>query len=161
MKFAGVDYDSHRVDIVLVDLDTHAAEWRRYPLTGPLLAGDAFDRARRVRLVMPTRSQWEDAGVAQVAIEDPKSRQFAAAVALGRVQGAILSTIPSGLHVLPLTPTQWKQALGLKPNSKTTKADVREYAIAAGAPADWPQDAHDAFCITHAAIRLGDRAAAA
>lgn len=170
MKFAGIDYDTRRVDVVLIDLDDpYLHEWRHYPLTGPLLEHeDAFDRARHVRDVLPSRTAWADEGVVLIAIEQPYSTSFRSSAGLSRVQGAILACLPSPhasphVAVLPLEPNRWKQTLGLKAGGKReqTKAEVRAYALGLGCPQTWPQDACDAFCIARAALHLSDAAARA
>lgn len=44
MTFAGIDFSTRFVDVVLLNLDDDHAAWLRFPLTGQ----DAFDRARHV-----------------------------------------------------------------------------------------------------------------
>src|SRR5574337_1266141 len=107
------------VDVVLVDEDTGAAEWQRWPLEGQ----DAFDRARSVRLAMPGRGWWEDHSVIALAIEEPAGHNTRP---LNRVQGAILARLPASLLVHPLRPSEWRKLVGLPGNA--SKAAVAERA---------------------------------
>jgi len=158
-KFAGIDYDTKRIDVVLVDEHGRPLEHRRYPLTGPFLEGeDAFERARRIRDVLPARTSWADEGVEAVAIEQPYSDTFRASAGLQRVQGGIVACLPSPLdrsvQVERFTPAEWRRANGLPAGGKrnAVKAATRTYAIAQGCPDTWPQDAFDAYCVARAVL---------
>lgn len=160
-RFAGIDYDTKRIDVVLVDEDGAPLEHRRYPLTGPFLEHeDAFERARRIRDVLPARSSWADEGVEVVAVEQPYSDTFRASAGLQRVQGGILACLPSPLDrsvtVARFTPAEWRRANGLPAGGKRNalKAATRAYAISRGCSSSWPQDAFDAFCVALAALQL-------
>lgn len=159
MRFAGVDFSTHNVDLVLIDLDNlEPPAWHRYMLIGET----AFDRARNVRDAMPARTAYDDEGVVLVAIEAPFSRgRPAAGAALSRVQGAILACLPAGVEVLELRANEWRDALGLPTRGTTAelKAHAARYAWARGARIDWPIDATDAYCIAAAAIEICDKAA--
>ena len=135
---AGVDYSTHAVDIVLLDEDTDAATWHRFPLAGR----DAFERARYVRLAMPGGSFWDD--VLAVGIEEPRGYNSGA---LYRVQGAILARVPLDKLVQPLGPSEWRRRVGLSGNA--SKEDVRVLVKAAAflERIGWEQDACDAYCI--------------
>lgn len=161
-KFAGIDFDSNRVDIVTVNIDTLEPRWYRFSLIGPELAGDAFERARRIRYALPPRASWADVGVVQFAIEKPIGQKKGSSP-LFRIQGGILACLPREIPAIELLPYEWKQALDLPGSGarEKTKAEVRMKAVELGAPEDWPQDAHDALCIAHAAIRLCEKGAAA
>jgi hypothetical protein len=145
---AGIDYSTRFVDVVLLDENTDAAEWRRFPLEG----ADAFDRARRVRTRFPgpAHSMWDD--VLAIGIEEPRGYNSGA---LYRVQGAILACVAAHKLVQPWIPSAWRKTVGLPGNA--SKLNVAEYvsvarwgqATAWGADSDivWPQDACDAYCI--------------
>jgi hypothetical protein len=139
MTIAGCDYSTHAVDIVLLDEDTDAATWHRFPLAGR----DAFERARYVRVGMPGGSFWDD--VLAVGIEEPRGYN---AGALYRVQGAILARIPLDKLVQPLGPSEWRRRVGLSGNASKgeVKSQVITWAWASGA-GGWPLDACDAYCI--------------
>jgi|KBSMisStandDraft_5_1062788.scaffolds.fasta_scaffold18553_9 hypothetical protein len=161
MSFAGVDYDTKRIDVVLVDDDGRPLEHRRYQLTGPFLEGeDAFERARHIRDVLPARSSWADEGVELVAIEQPYSDTFRASAGLQRVQGGIVACLPSPhdrtVTVVRFTPAEWRRANGLPAGGKrnAVKAATRTYAIARGCPESWPQDAFDAYCVALAGLQM-------
>lgn len=160
MTFAGIDYDSSSIDVVRLELDTDTARHDRILLdsTGKL---DAFERARRVRNLMPPRGAWADDGVVTIALEDPKSRSFAAATALARVQGAILACLPESVAVISMPPYEWKIAVGVSGNAK--KELVREWALRTwpNLPERYTQDALDAYAIAWAARAICEKAAAA
>ncbi len=163
---AGIDYSSNAIHIVLVDEETGApTNWKKIDLAcGP---GDSFERCRRARDLLPARSRWSDIGVVAVAIEATFSRDFRAATALARVQGALLACLPRDLLIVPLAanhraPEGWK-ALTV---GKTTasKEEVRDWAINAcnrGMPPALEQDFYDAFCLARAMRELLERRVAA
>lgn len=161
MQVAGIDFSSHAVDIVTIDVDgTAEPTWHRYVLDGQ----DAFDRARTVRgnVPGPWNNFWDD--ILAIGIEEPQMRgsSMATAYALYRVQGAVLACLPPSILVHPLRPASWRAAVGLAGNA--TKQDVARHSDFLRAPgtSDWPQDAHDAHLIafaTRAAIVPGEAAA--
>lgn len=144
---AGIDFSSRAIDIVLVDVDERLAPvWTRYQLSGQ----DAFDRTRRVGMVMPGLKSgfWDD--VIAVGIEHPAGK-FGTGVMM-RVQGAVLAMLPSGVLVQPWPPSLWRKSVGLKGNA--SKADVVAFCLPVGDDGlgDWPQDAYDAYCIALATL---------
>lgn len=152
--FVGIDYDSRAVYTVSIDEETggYAGSHRADLACGP---GDSFDRARRVRDLLPVRSRWEDAGVVAVGIETTFSFTFNAAVALARVQGAILACFPRDLMVVPLPAAHrdgWKALTVGKTNA--SKEDVIAWALGNGAPAGLLPDFYDAFAIARATAFL-------
>lgn len=154
--FAGIDYDSEAVYTALVDEDTgELVEHRSVDLAcGP---GDSFDRARRVRDLLPDRGRWEDAGVLAIGIEATYSQAFKATIALGRVQGAVLACLPPRILILPIAanrkaPAGWKALTVGRTNA--SKDDVADWARANGAPGGLEQDFYDAFCIARATGRI-------
>lgn len=151
---AGIDYDSNAVYTVAIAEDDGAfAMANKVDLAcGP---GDAFDRARRARDLLPARTRWEDAGVVALGIEETFSHAFKAAVALARVEGAILACLPRDLVVLPLAAAHhggWKELTVGKTNA--SKAEVIEWALANGAPPRLEHDFYDAFAIARATALL-------
>ncbi len=152
---AGVDFSSKAVDIVLLDEDTDAATWHRFPLTGQ----DAFDRTRAVRAAMPGASFWDD--VLAVGIEDPRGY---GAGSLYRVQGAILACLPAAILAHPLIPSSWRKTVGLPGNAPKLAimefVDTRQQENGASLFQRWPQDACDAYCIALATRTLVERVAA-
>lgn len=143
---AGIDFSTHAIDIVLLDEDTSAATWHRFPLAGQ----DAFDRARKVREALHgTSGLWDE--TLACGIEEPRGY---GAGSLYRIQGAILSCLPHGLLVQPFIPSEWRAAVGLKGNA--TKDQVYAHAALMRVPDGelWAQDAMDAYCIARATERL-------
>lgn len=148
---AGIDYDSEAVYIVGIDETTGDwLGWSSVDLAcGP---GDSFERARRVRDLLPARGAWADAGVIAIGIEATLSRQRASVAALSRVQGALLACLPRDVRVVPLTVNRrtvgWKALTVGKTNA--SKAQVKAWALEQGAPVGLVQDFYDAFCIAQA-----------
>lgn len=157
MAICGIDFSTHFVDIVLLDENTDAATWHRFALEGQ----DAFDRARNVHHAMPHGSFWDD--VMAVGIEQPRGNH--GVVHIARIQGAVLTCIPSRLLVQPWNPSAWRKAVALKGNA--TKDEVATYArrdwpgdIVLPERVSWPQDACDAFCIALATRSVIEQVAA-
>lgn len=153
MTVAGIDFSTRAIDVVLIDEDTHAAEWHRFDVTEDALTGDicgdAFERARRVRHTLPKTSWWEDEGVIAIGLEQPRGNH--GITPLFRMQGAILACLPTRILVTPWNPSSWRLEVGLKGNA--LKADVNLHALTLLGDqhvAGWPQDAYDAFCIARA-----------
>lgn len=164
--FAGIDFDTHAVHLVLLD-EEGAARYHAYELEG----ADAFERTRSVRDAMPPRTHWADEGVIAAGIELPfgpnKGR-------LWPVFGAIVTCLPRWLLVQPLTAGGWRRHVGLAGNA--SKDQVAQRVVDYGPPhADptekmcgrrkcwcctWPQDAFDAFCLALAVSRLAEGVAA-
>jgi hypothetical protein len=149
---AGLDYSTHAIDCVLVDEDTgEYVAWHRWPLEAK---GDAFDRARWIRHTMPARSWWDDRGVVACGIEDPRGMKPGP---LFRIQGAILSCLPTWLLVHPLVPSEWRKLVGLPGNA--TKLEVVFHARDHSEMMTdaWTQDTCDAYCIATATRTLIQR----
>lgn len=155
----GLDYDSNGIFAALIDEDDGA--WLGHQqidlACGP---GDAFQRSRRVRDLMPSRRSWEAAGVVAIGIESTFSRDFRAATALARIQGAIVSCLPREIPLYLLTANGRKQPgwkLLTVGQTNASKAHVKTWAINRGAPAGLVQDTYDAFALAHAARHLNNR----
>lgn len=165
MTVAGIDYSTKFVDVALLQEDSDAATWHRYPLTGDT----PFYRARSVKHALPTASWWEHNGVYLAAIEQAFSVTFNAATALARIQGAIAATLPSTLTMFETAPNEWQRVfLGLAPDEKLPGTRVRGARQAAykrraielgfGDAPDLPFDAYAAFGIAHAARAINQQA---
>jgi hypothetical protein len=147
---AGIDYSTRAVDVVLLDEDSDAATWHRFPLEG----ADAFDRVRSVRESMRVpypglTDKWDS--VIAFGIEEPRGYN---AGALYRIQGAILSCLPTRTLVHPIGPSEWRKTVGLPGNA--SKAEVMAWMMNSDRY-DWPQDACDAYCIALATRTLLER----
>lgn len=151
----GIDYSTKAIDLVFLDESAEACRWHSIPLARGI-AG-----IRQVRHAYAWARELED--VYLVAIEDPYSAGRTAAKTLGRVDGAILSSLPSRIaseHVWRLRPDEWRMACGLPGNAP--KRDVAEWAKRFGSQVElWPQDAVDALAMAYAAREINARAVAA
>jgi hypothetical protein len=154
--FGGIDYDSSGVFVAIVDEEAGAfCGVVSYEIDcGP---GGALQRVRRLRDLMPPRSAWRDSGVLAVGLESTFSQAYKAAVALARVQGAIIACLPRDVELELLTANGraepgWK----LLTTGKTTssKDEVKAWAIENGAPPGLVQDFYDAFAIARATREL-------
>lgn len=152
-SFAGIDFDSRAVHVVLVDEDTLQASYHRYELEG----ADAFDRCRSIRRIR-WDSLWDD--VVACAVEEPMGHNTRP---LNRVQGSILARLPDRLLVHPLRPNEWRKLVGLPGNA--SKADVVDFCcrdegiVAFHSPQKLftesaPQDMFDATCLALAVRQL-------
>lgn len=156
--FAGIDYDSNGVYVVLVDEDDGAFyRWAHFRLE-VVRGEDSFDRARRLRDLMPARAAWRDTGVLAVGVESTFSRAFKATAALARIQGAILACLPAELVVLPMPAGARSENYGWKAltvgRTNASKDEVKQWALANGLPAGFRQDLVDAFAIARATREL-------
>lgn len=141
---AGIDFNTHTIDVVLLDEDSDTATPHRFLLDK---AGDAFDRARSIRAVMRSRGWWHDQGVIAVGIEQPRGNH--GVQALFRVQGGILQCLPDDLLVQPWNPSSWRVACGLPGNcAKELVAGWVDELHGHGL--GWPQDLYDAYAIAYA-----------
>lgn len=154
---AGIDYSTRAIDVVLLDEDTDAATWHRYELEGQ----DAFERARDVRRAMhDALPLWDDC--LAIGIEDPRGYGSGS---LYRVQGAVLSRLPSLVLVQPWIPSAWRKQVGLAGNA--SKEEVAYHACGLLEDAQfahvsaWPQDAWDAYLIALATRQALERKQAA
>lgn len=159
-SIAGIDFDSHGVFVALIDEDSGAWQGKMQADLdcGP---GDALARARRVRDLMPARDGWADAGVTAIGLESTFSRDFRAATALCRIQGAIIACLPRDVPLFLLTAggrrtPGWKLLTVGAADSLTTssKEQVKHWSVDRGAPTGLPQDLYDAFAIARATRRL-------
>lgn len=147
---AGIDFSTRAVDVVLLSEDSDAATWHRFELHGD----GAFDRTRSVALSVPGagHSFWDD--VLAVGIEQPRGNH--GVVHMARIQGAVLTRIPTDKLVHPINPSDWRKTVGLPGNC--SKDEVRMWVTGLWDGAldryDWPQDACDAYCIALATRSL-------
>lgn len=158
----GIDASTIALDLVCVDIDTLQATWTHCPLRSRL-SDDGLETsdlwpAASVRDALPGPSWFEDQHVEQIAIEDPFSNRLDTAKKLGRIVGAVAARLPRDIPTLLVTPVEMRQWLGL--TGRMSKEQLRGWAVTAGAPEDWEQDALDAYCVARAATLRLDRAAA-
>lgn len=147
--FAGIDFSSFQVDIVLIFGDAVAPEHRFYTLPGH----DAFERLRSIRHVLPPPGWWRQQEVIACAIEDPQGVQKGVVAKLKAVQGGILQCLPRELLVVPLEPSKWRKTVGLSGKASKEEVDlfVREQL---GENPYWSQDASDSWVLAKAASLL-------
>lgn len=140
---AGIDYNTQKINIVVLDEGDLVGRWL---LSVPPGSGEAFDRARKVKLIMPGHGFWQLREVQAVGIEEPRGQGNGS---LHRVQGAILACLPHDLLVAPMLPNQWKKHAGI--GGGATKEDVRVFTEGHEWRArNWTQDDCDAWCIARA-----------
>lgn len=160
MKVAGIDFSTLAVDLVLLDEDTPAATWHRFPLAG----ATALEKARSLRARFPGRSWFEDQGVYLVGIEDPIGRFPATQKALGCVAGATAALLPPDVPLRAMTPSQWFPAsVGCAPprlsdERKELATNWALHVVELEAADKWPHDAFDAYAIAWAARALHEKA---
>jgi hypothetical protein len=148
---AGIDFSTFKINLIVLN-DGQASRWV-YQV--PAKSGDAFDRARLVKLVMPDVDFWARRQVAALAIEEPRGPGNGA---LLRVQGAILACLPHDLLVQPMIPAEWRKKAGLPGNCP--KDRVREHVESLDWRArNWMQDDCDAYCLALAVRQLVKEAA--
>lgn len=159
MTIAGIDFSSFQVDVAILSEDDDTATHHEFKFGKK--DQDAFDRARCIREIMPTRTWWEAQGVIAVGIEDPRGPHRNVDSVIYRVQGAILACIPPELMVKPWKPQEWRKQIGV---SHKGKESLYEFAVAR-----WPesrysytadglidglvepsQDCCDAYCMAYA-----------
>lgn len=152
MIVAGIDYSTTKINVVVLADEEQAVkpDARRWVFQIPPGSGDAFDRARVVKLIFPHLDFWERHEVAGVALEEPRGPGNGA---LLRIQGALLACLPHDLLVQPLLPSQWRKHAGLAGNA--TKEQVREFVEERDWRArNWSQDDCDAYCLALAMRKL-------
>jgi hypothetical protein len=146
----GIDLSSKAIDLVLLDENHDTARWERVTLEGP----DAFQRARDVRRKMPLPSWFVNNDVYLVAIERPFVRRGQDVIRL--VQGAVLSCLGRELEVWEVSPSQWKNHLGVPMRTKPDRAAFPAFHLFA--PTVWEQDAYDALGVALYARDLNAKA---
>jgi hypothetical protein len=135
----GIDLSSRFIDLVLLDENSDRAEWTRIVLEG----ATAFERAREVAEWMPQPGWYEAHGVYLIALERPFVRRGQDVIRL--IQGCVLAELPRALEVWEVSPSQWKNALGVPMRDKPTSLTFPEFGADHGELAYWPTDALDAL----------------
>lgn len=168
----GVDLSSFVIDLVKLEEQRNAAEWRRCELP-PARKGSeapAWERLLSAPETLPDGAWWE--GVYLVAIEAPYGASQRTLVALNRVAGALVACLPFRLRAPErcwiVRPDEWKHGLGLK--GKPTLADIDRITGVGGWTIEGPpdlyadmneaQNSRDAYCLALWA-REANRAAVA
>lgn len=105
---AGIDLSSHAIDVVLIAEDTNQAEHHRVRLD--TRRGDATERIRRMRDLMPARGAWPDLGVTLIAIERPIALHSSVPL---MVYGALLQLLPADTPLLELRADDWRPECGI------------------------------------------------
>ena len=155
--FLGIDYDSNEIHAVAIEEGSgRPVKFASYDLN--LGKGDALDRARRVRDLLPARSHWLDEAILAIGIEDVYSRHLSSVVAHKRVEGALLACLPREVPIYGLRPQTWKSETLAKSNA--TKDEVRAWAVERFEGLRfWPQGLIDAFAIASATAITYEREA--
>jgi hypothetical protein len=100
---------------------------------------------REVAEQMPQPGWYEAHGVYLCALERPFVRRGQDVIRL--VQGCVLASIPRQLEVWEVSPSQWKNQLGVPMREKPTVDAFRGFTFVNGSHDEdvWPQDAFDAL----------------
>lgn len=147
MNVAGFDISTRAIDVVELPFD----DGDRQPVhTRVPLEMDKTDSTARylyvcriLRECVWNKVDFDPIGVCFVeAPVGPGSRR------LMPVFGALIAALPRDVAFCPLNPAEWKKEF--VGNGKATKDDVANLAKLMGCPAEWSQDACDAFGIAWA-----------
>ena len=153
--YAGIDYSSYAIDLVLLDEDTNRATHIRRRLdTAP---GDATARIRRIRDALPPRANWADTAAA-IGIEKPMSRTGRGADTMQFALGAILACIPTTTNLALIRADDWRRTCGLPVRAAREQHKRNAIDFAArmwtNRPATIDDNAADAFAIAWATRHL-------
>ena len=163
MVICGIDADSNGVHIVRLNLDDNEALYNRIRVDN--VKGDAHQRARRLRDLMPARGAWKDHGVIRFTIEQPMTKPghggLQSAVPQAILRGALVACLPTDIPLELLPPYEWKRwslGAGERGHGNADKKAVRAWAERhwPNPPAHATQDAMDAYCIAWASRNLHD-----
>lgn len=158
----GLDISTRAIHIASLPEDTNHAQLHVVRLDTK--RGDAIERIRRLRDVMPARRAWRDEGCALIAIERPYHHSPGIAVMMA-VYGALLQLFPADMPLLELRSDDWRAECGIpirKP--RDAGSDFHKRAAVAFARSRWPDappldhDAAEAFCVAWAAREIELRA---
>lgn len=157
--FLGIDFDTREIHTVAIDEDDgRPLSFSSYDLAaGP---GDSFQRARRVRDLLPARTRWIEDGTIAAGLEDVYSRHLSSVVGHKRVEGALLACLPREIPIYNLRPQTWKiDSLGAG-HGNDDKDQIRAWAVELYPGLRfWPQGLIDAFAIATATRATYSRAA--
>lgn len=169
---AGFDISTNAIDCVMVPQDAgdwlsgpKVPTWLHFPLNGP----DAWERTRRVSVVVPGRGWWKDEGLYAAGIEVPFG--FSSAK-VSMIVGALLNRLPEDILIERWPHNSWRKAMGLKGGGKSEvlKQEAVDYSrLRSGSfytehPFDtdqWSVDAHEAHLIALATRAAVETSAAA
>lgn len=148
---AGIDVSTKQIAVVLLDDDTDEA--RSYTVE---LGPDLWEACKYMWENFPPlklRGTW------LVGIEDPMGRHnMGTAKKLGMVTGAVLSSLPLAVTVLPMPPTEWKRETCGVPMAKKDEVAAWVGRTWTNIPALVTQDELDAYAIAYAARAVNARA---
>lgn len=128
----GCDLSSFVIDLVKLEEQSNAAEWRRceFPPARKGSEAPAWERLLGAPETLPDAAWWE--GVYLVAIEAPYGASQRTLVALNRVAGALVACLPARLRMPErcwiVRPDEWKRGLGLNLKKKPTAGDLNAFA---------------------------------
>lgn len=163
MAVAGFDISSRAIHCVILAEDTNDALAHVVRFDGR--RGDAVDRIRRMRDLMPARGTYPDFGVTVLAIEKPFHAAAAQSAIPSMVYGALLQLVPANLPLLELRADDWRRqcALPLRGARSELKAASIRFArqVWEACPYALDDDTADAFCVAFAARELELRSGSA
>lgn len=163
---AGIDYDTRYVHIVLIPDEGWQPEYHRVHLAS---TGDyGVSSARSIRLTFPGRTWWEERRVWLAGLELTYSHDARTAGALGRIQGAILATLPADIPVIPTPPNEWLRVFTGRAKLPARKAERKQLAreqtealAGENTVSGWHQDGYDAYGIACAVRAMNEDGIAA
>lgn len=152
----GIDLSTKSVEVVLRVDSSSEAVWHNFPI--PPIAGPERDAlaARSLAQVFPTGAFWDETWLC--GVEYPFAR-MGPGLGLKTVMGAVMALIPARVHVIPLPPGFWQPRFcecKMPRRSVERKPIIRARALEMGAPADWSQDAHDAYGLSWIVEQLNE-----
>jgi Holliday junction resolvasome RuvABC endonuclease subunit len=161
MSVLGIDLDTSNITYALLDDDGVEATIHQYRIRHK---HGSFYAARHARDHLPGGSWYDQHNVWLAGIEKPMdARNPGTLMALARVQGAILASLPPGLTVIETAPQEWVKLftkLDKIPVNRVERKGVvadRVEQLLERELGDWSYDMTDAYGIAFVARDLNDR----
>ena len=126
MGILGIDYDSKKVAVAVLEDEGPEARWAVFSVAD---RRGSFYAARKVPMALPGRHWFIHHGIWLAGIERPMSRRLPPLAALSRIQGAIVASLPEQLVVVETAPAQWMRVFLGRPAPSST--EDRKDAVAA------------------------------
>jgi hypothetical protein len=159
MKAAGFDLSTKAIDVVTIPFDDvieHEGE-RAIHTRVPLELDKSDPTAAHLYVCRILRaSVWDKFDFEDVVVAFVESPVGPGSRRLLPVFGALIAALPRDVAFCPLAPSEWKREF--TGSGRSTKDDVSDTARAMGCPAEWSQDACDAFGIAWAGREMNLRA---
>lgn len=159
MRICGIDISTFSVDFVYLPLDVDADPTEFEHVSMKLRktstrAEMTWEGTMRLRELVPVMPQWQDTALA--FIERGGGRSQMVNWVLGRVQGALMMTIPDHVIVNETRVQEWKKLFSGNGNASKELVIARGRQLGVELPDD---NAYDAYGIAYALRILNARAA--